>query len=114
MFAGRQHLHLIAYVLSLSPVVIPRAVIDTNVLTGAMLGRQGHNRAVLRACLGGRLMPLVGHALFLEYEDVLGRKHLFEKSPLNARERQRLFESFLSIGEWVQVYFMWRPNLRDE
>lgn len=59
-------------------------------------------------------MPLVGHALFLEYEDVLGRKRLFEKSPLNARERQRLFESFLSISEWVQVYFMWRPNLRDE
>src|SRR5690349_6605215 len=79
-----------------------------------MLGREGHNRAVLRACLEGRLMPLVGHALFLEYEDVLGRKHLFEKSPLNARERQRLFESFLRISDWVQVYFTWRPSLRDE
>ena len=92
----------------------PRVVIDTNVLTGALLGREGHNRAVLRACFENRLKPLVGQALFLEYEDVLGRDRLFEKSPLTARERRRFLESFLSLCEWVQVYYLWRPNLRDE
>jgi len=95
-------------------VVAPRVVIDTNVLVGARICREGQNRDVLRACFEDRLRPVVGHSLFLEYEDVLGRRHLFERSPLNARERLRLFESFLSVCDWVRVYYLWRPNLRDE
>jgi len=52
--------------------------------------------------------------LLSEYEDVLGRSQLFRRSILSARERQQLFEAFLSVCEWVQVYYGWRPNLRDE
>jgi putative PIN family toxin of toxin-antitoxin system len=92
----------------------PRVVIDTNVLTGALLRREGQNRGVLRACFEERLKPVVGQALFLEYEDVLGRQSLFRRSPLSAHERRRLFESFLSVCEWVRIYYLWRPNLRDE
>ena len=25
-----------------------------------------------------------------------------------------MFHSFLSLCEWVPVYYLWRPNLRDE
>jgi putative PIN family toxin of toxin-antitoxin system len=89
-------------------------VIDTNVLTGAVQSRLGQNRAMLRACFEDRLRPVLGQTLFLEYEDVLGRTELFRKSPLSAVERQQFFEAFLSICEWVQVYYLWRPNLRDE
>jgi putative PIN family toxin of toxin-antitoxin system len=95
-------------------VTAARVVIDTNVLAGALLRREGQNRDVLRACFEDHLKPLVGQALFLEYEDVLGRQHLFRKSPLAPAERLELFEAFLSICEWVQVYYLWRPNLRDE
>ena len=56
----------------------------------------------------------MGQTLFLEYEDVLGRGELFRNSPLSARERRSLLEAFLSACEWVQVYYTWRPNLRDE
>ena len=56
----------------------------------------------------------MGQALFCEYEDVLGRKELFQDSLLSTPERQRLFEAFLSVCEWVHVYYGWRPNLRDE
>ena len=89
-------------------------VVDTNVLTGALLRREGQNRRVPRACFEDRLKPIVGQALFLEYEDVLGRHELFRASPLDAAERRQLFESFLSLCEWVPVYYLWRPNLRDE
>ena len=89
-------------------------VIDTNVLTGALLGRAGHNRQVIRLCFEERLRPIVGQALFLEYEDVLGRQDLFREAPLSAAERQRFFEAFLSVCEWVHVYYLWRPNLPDE
>ena len=56
----------------------------------------------------------MGQTLFLEYEDVLGRDELFRGCPLGEAERQGLFGSFLSVCEWVQVYYTWRPNLRDE
>jgi putative PIN family toxin of toxin-antitoxin system len=93
---------------------VPRIVVDTNVLTGALLRKEGYNRRVLRACLEDRAKPVVGQTLFLEYEDVLGREALFRKSPLSALERQELFEAFLSVCDWVQIYYLWRPNLRDE
>ena len=91
-----------------------RVVIDTNVFAGALLGSTGYNRRVIRACLSGRLKPLMGQALFLEYEDVLNRRSLFRTSPLSRQERQELFAAFLSVCEWVQISFSWRPNLPDE
>jgi putative PIN family toxin of toxin-antitoxin system len=92
----------------------PRIVVDTNVFIGAILSPAGENRQVLRACLLGRARPLMGAALFHEYEDLLGRSALMEKSPLTNCERDTLFAAFLSVTEWIKVYFLWRPNLPDE
>src|SRR5690606_30088233 len=93
----------------------PRAVIDTNVLVGAALSQGGgDNRDVLRACLEGVAQPVIGMALFSEYEDLFLRSALMAKSPLSERERRTLLESFLSVCEWVKVYYLWRPNLPDE
>ena len=89
-------------------------MVDTNVFAGALLREGGYNRQVLRACLDDRVQPVMGQSLFLEYEDVLGREALFSRSPLSAAERRALFEAFLSVCEWVHVYYLWRPNLRDE
>lgn len=52
--------------------------------------------------------------LFSEYEDVLGRDNLMKKCPLTPRDRLVLLEAFLSVCEWVKVYYLWRPNLPDE
>lgn len=92
----------------------PRIVVDTNVFIGAILSPAGENRQVLRACLLGRARPLMGAALFHEYEDLLGRAALMVKSPLTPRERDTLLAAFLSAAEWIKVYFLWRPNLPDE
>jgi predicted nucleic acid-binding protein len=56
----------------------------------------------------------MGQAIFLEYEQMLSREGLFHKSPLSLRERRQLLEDFMSVCEWVQVFFLWRPNLPDE
>lgn len=89
-------------------------MIDTNVFTGALLKRAGHDRQVIRACLEGKSKPLIGQALFLEYEDLLGRSHLYRRCPLPEPERRQFFAAFLSVCEWVEIYFSWRPNLPDE
>ena len=94
--------------------MVPRVVVDTNVLVAAMIGATGLNRSVLRCCLEGTAQPILGERLFLEYEDVLSRSKLMARSPLSASERLKLLEAFLSVCEWVEIYFGWRPNLPDE
>ncbi|TAN55727.1 MAG: putative toxin-antitoxin system toxin component, PIN family [Rhodospirillales bacterium] len=89
-------------------------VIDTNVFIGALMSGGGANRKVLRLCLEGRLAPLMGVALFAEYESLLARRNLFRKCALNEDERYELLDAFLSGCQWVPVYYLWRPNLPDE
>ena len=90
-----------------------RIVVDTNVFIGACLGVGAANE-VVRLCIEGRLTPLMGNALYAEYEDILARRTLFSKSRLSQSERDELFDIFASVSTWIRVYFQWRPNLRDE
>jgi len=90
-----------------------KAVIDTNVFIGACLG-QGAYLSVVSACLEAKLTPLMGVALLAEYEDVLSRTVLFERSRLKAAERDELLDIFLSVCSWTRIYFGWRPILKDE
>ncbi len=90
-----------------------RVVLDTNVLVGACLGT-GAAGAVVAACLKGQCAPLMGNALFNEYEDVFGRNALFENCKLSRGERDELLDVFFSCCEWTRVYYLWRPNLADE
>lgn len=88
-------------------------VVDTNVFVSACLG-QGAPAEVVRACIRGVVQPVMGSALYLEYEDVLGRTSLFGRSCLDAQEREDLLDVFLSRCAWTRVYYGWRPNLADE
>lgn len=91
-----------------------RVVVDTSVFVAALKSAGGASRAVLRLCLESRCQPLMGEKLFNEYEDVLGRAELFITSPLTAFEREELLDAFLSVCEWVPIFYLWRPNLPDE
>ena len=89
-------------------------MIDTNVLVAALLRGGRAARAVLRGCLSGSYQPVLGPALFAEYEDVLGRRERFAHSVLSDGERSEVFDGFLHRCKWVEVYYAWRPNLPDE
>ena len=90
-----------------------RIVVDTDVFVGACLGTGAAN-AVIAACLKGQCLPLMGNALFKEYEDLLARDELFQRCKLSGDERSELLDVFLASCEWMRVYFLWRPNLPDE
>jgi putative PIN family toxin of toxin-antitoxin system len=90
-----------------------RIVVDTNVFVSALLSPSGNCRGVLRLCLLRRCQPLMGEKLFHEFCDVVQRP-VMARSPLSEWERQELLEAFFSVCEWVQVFFLWRPNLTDE
>lgn len=91
-----------------------RIVVDTDVFVAAVLGPRGASREVIRRCLLGRYLPTMGTTLLAEFEDVLSRGPLFERCVLNCAEREKLFDAFLSVCQWVRVYYSWRPNLADE
>jgi len=93
-----------------SPLI---AVIDTNVFVGACLGGGASNEVIAR-CLRGEIVPLMGTALLAEYEDVLGRDVLFERSRLGSAERDELLDIFLARCRWTRIYYGWRPNVPDE
>jgi putative PIN family toxin of toxin-antitoxin system len=90
-----------------------KVVVDTNVMLGAVLGAGAAN-AVIAACLKGECIPLMGNALFTEYEDVFSREELFGNGRLTLEEREELLDIFFACCEWTRVYYLWRPNLRDE
>jgi len=91
-------------------------VIDTNVFVAAL--RTTHTesssaRALLLAALSGRFRPLFGNALWLEYEDLLGRQEIWGDGT-TAEERENILKALASCGLWVTIYYGWRPNLPDE
>ncbi len=89
-------------------------VVDTNVFVGALKSSGGVNRKIISLCMDGLVVPLMGAALFAEYEDLTARRSLFVNCPLNEGQRNELLDAFLSVCQWSSVYFLWRPNLRDE
>ena len=94
--------------------MIDTVVVDTSVLISSLIGTQGASREVLRRCLQDKYRPLISNALFSEYEDVSKRKSIIDKCSLTNKEIRELFNSFYSMCRWVQIYYLWRPNLIDE
>ena len=91
-----------------------RIVVDTNVLVSAILTPDGAAREVLRRCLTGAARPLICNALFLKYEEVLSRNALFATALIGPADRATLLDAVLGVCRWVNISYLWRPNLRDE
>ena len=87
-------------------------VLDTNVFVAALRSDGGAAREVLRRIILGRYRPLFGNALWLEYEDLLGRD--VWTTATTDGERRLILASLAQSGRWVSTYFGWRPNLPDE
>jgi len=57
---------------------------------------------------------LVSNALFLEYEDVSKREKILKLCPLTKHEIRELLNAFYKTCRWAPIYFLWRPNIKDE
>jgi len=87
-------------------------VIDTNVFVAVLRSGGGASRQVLRGALEGRYQPIFSNALWLEYEDLLGRQVWTPET--TDQERRRVLAALAASGRWVKIYYAWRPNLPDE
>lgn len=89
-------------------------VVDTNVFIAALISAEGASREVLRRCLQGQYKPLMGAALYWEYEHVSERQEIKARCPLAIVEIEELLNAFMKSCRWTSVYYLWRPNLKDE
>lgn len=87
-------------------------IIDTNVFIAALRSQGGASRQILRLALTRKIQPIFGNALWLEYEDLLGRD-VWGNATDDAGRRQVL-GALCQVSRWVTVYYGWRPNLPDE
>jgi putative PIN family toxin of toxin-antitoxin system len=91
-----------------------KIVIDTSVFISSLISPQGKSRELIKCCLQGKYQPLMANSLFSEYESVINRDIIKEKCPLTLDEIDSLFNAFLSVSQWINIYYLWRPNLKDE
>jgi predicted nucleic acid-binding protein len=109
---------MIAYVLSILGLgcllmTLP-IVLDTNVIVAALQRGGTSVRQILRGALDGHYRPLMAAALYSEYVDVCSRASLFASSVLSSSERFEVLDAVFKVSHWVQIYYLWRPNLPDE
>ena len=91
-----------------------KVVIDTSVWIAALIKKDSGARDVLRLALRKEIIPQMGETLFREYESVMKRKKIQKLTSLSPEEQQELLEAFLLVCQWNDIYYTWRPNLKDE
>ena len=88
-------------------------VIDTNVWISALISQDGTSREIIRLALLGEISPQISSALFIEYEAVMKRISIQKQCFLCMDEQEELFQAFLSTCTYNEIFYLWRPNLKD-
>jgi putative PIN family toxin of toxin-antitoxin system len=86
-----------------------KIIVDTNVLVAALRSRDGASFKLLSLIDSGLFALGVTVPLVFEYEDVIKREHL----GIDRESAEAVLDYFCAVASHHQVYFMWRPYLRD-
>ena len=87
---------------------------DTNVVYSAFVSSRGYSFKLLEKMLAGREPFLVNLTLAREYYDVLTDSGHLRRIPLSLDEIEDLYAKLIQQGTFQDVYYLWRPNLKDE
>ena len=89
-------------------------VIDTNVWISARISKDGASREVIRLALLDVVKPQISTSLLVEYEAVMSRSKIQKSCVLSIKEQEELFHAFISTCKWNEIFYLWRPNLKDK
>ncbi len=89
-------------------------VIDTSVWISALIKKETAARTLLRLVFQEKVVPQMSEPLFREYEAVMQREKIQALTILTENEQRELLNAFLSKCHWNDIYYTWRPNLKDE
>ena len=91
--------------------MVPRVVIDTNVLVSALRSRRGLSYRILSIVDRGKFQPCVSVPLVLEYE--ASAKRLCRKGGLTSRTVDTIIDYLCRASTHYRIHYLWRPTLRD-
>lgn len=86
-------------------------IIDTNVVYSALRSRQGASFRLLSLLHSGKFEINLSVPLVLEYEDILKRKQ--QTLSFSNENIDQFLDYLCHIGNCHDVYYLWRPKLRD-
>ncbi len=86
---------------------------DTDTIVAAMRSPAGASAALLRAARGGRVMLAATVPLCLEYEDVCSRPEHVAAAEFSPGDLAVFLDAVVDLVEPAEVWFLWRPQLRD-
>lgn len=84
-------------------------VVDTNVVFEGLTKQGGASGLIIDAWLAGLMVVCVSNALAYEYNDVLSRKLSEERWS----QLQPVLGQLLSVAQYTNIYFSWRPTSPD-
>jgi putative PIN family toxin of toxin-antitoxin system len=90
---------------------IPQIVIDTNVLIAAQRSKRGASSKLMSLVGTGRFDIHISVPLVLEYEAILLRQRV--ELGLNPEDVAAVVDALCALVIPHQIYFLWRPYLRD-
>lgn len=88
--------------------------VDTNVLFQALDSRNGASFFIFNLIRQKQLGLAISISVFEEYSDVLLRQSSLEKFGMSQADVEQFLTFITFIGKPQDIYFKWRPNLRDE
>jgi predicted nucleic acid-binding protein len=91
--------------------MVPRVVLDTNLLVAGLRSRRGASFRVLGLVGSGRFVHVVSVPLVLEYEAVLLRRGAGLR--LSRADANAVLDYLCAAGEHQPIHFLWRPRLPD-
>ena len=91
--------------------MIPRIVLDTNVIIAALRSNRGASFKLLSLAGTGKYELIISVPLILEYEDVAKRQS--RAIGLAHRYIDDIVDYLCQVGDCRSIFFLWRPFLRD-
>jgi putative PIN family toxin of toxin-antitoxin system len=90
---------------------LPQVVIDTNVIISGLRSRRGRAFQLLTLIGTGKFDIHLSVPLVLEYSEVILRQR--PNLGLSREEVDDLIDFYCSVGVQNEIFFLWRPLLRD-
>ena len=88
--------------------------LDTNILYQALMSTTEASHFILQQVRNRRIQIALSVPVFLEYKDVLTREKSFKDFKLQLNDVDKFLRFIAYIGKTFEIYFLFRPNLKDE
>lgn len=88
--------------------------LDTNIIYQAVKSKTGASYWILQQVRNGQIQIALSVPVFQEYQDVLSREKSLKGFGLQLTDIEKVLRFIAYIGRTFNIYFLLRPNLKDE